>query len=497
MADPEFRIEATPALRVVTPGAKITYRLVKARPDARDPTTLTCQWFVLNDPNTTTWYRPNHAWGPTQTTWEGAQWQWEGRHHVVCRLAVTNEEFVYEQTVASLQSVIAVGPSIPFQKDDPDVVLDAVSRKLDIIVASGKANPPASQDVADRHNNQVAQLTDYRDRLKACLADSVGWARFHVWAEHLAQTSQRRTPLRAFLYKKPFGDWVLVDWTNPTVERMTGEYTGSSATTGDAVRAAFKAWDDGNQYPDGGIMARVEGLYDSATIQTSFDTNGNSRWDSISHFFGYAGLAMAVVAAVVTAVAPVPGSQIVSALLWGAIFSGTISATINIGQRQRYGGRKDDARRKGFVGGDEGVVDHSGRGRRDLRRAPRRLRALRRGQEEPDARPAGEAHRFRQGSPRKPARFGRSEVGEILRDGHGQVGRVEAAQLAAQELIAWTRSTGIAAASSGWPSAMPWVIPRSSCGAWGRSGSGGVRGASSTSSPTDGMRRVRSPTTRR
>ncbi|WP_394830826.1 ADP-ribosyltransferase domain-containing protein [Pendulispora rubella] len=86
------------------------------------------------------------------------------------------------------------------------------------------------------------------------------------------------------------------------------------------------------------LRIRIPDLPDvGSNIERHFGTDGGSFWDSVSAFFTYAGFAAAIVAGVVTAVAPVPGSQVVSAAIWISIFSSSAAATINIGQRYQEG----------------------------------------------------------------------------------------------------------------------------------------------------------------
>ncbi|MGH7438661.1 MAG: hypothetical protein ACRENE_23475 [Polyangiaceae bacterium] len=336
---PAYVIEAVPSLRVAVPGSKVTYHLRRSDPAAADPQGVGCQWFEINDPSSVTLTRPATSLGPSGPVWENAEWSFEGHHRVVCRVRANGQttDFVFEQNVAALRNVIAVGPTLPFVKNDPDAVLTAVSQKLDVVVAWGNAQPPSTDALRQKHRDQVAALTDYRDRLRDRLKASDGLSRFPIDAEYLSTENPTPVPLNVFVYEKSDGTLAVVDWTNVTVQRMTGEYAGSGATPREAVKAALDQWDSDNRYPDGGITFRLEQVPGVSTIQSSFTTDGSAFWDSVSHFFGYVGLGAAIVAAAATAVAPVPGSQVVSALLWTAIFSGTVSATLNIGQRHVEG----------------------------------------------------------------------------------------------------------------------------------------------------------------
>lgn len=338
MADPDFEIIAHPAERVVTPGARITYELRPLKPTSPAFSRLGFTWLAVNDPQSVSWYRPKQVFGPLGVPkWEGAVWEFEGHHTIVCIVVNQGEKkrYVYEQHVASLQNVIATGPRLNAIKRDPDMVLDGVARMVTLIEQVASTVPPATADLLQKHRDEVAKLIEYRDRLGALLKETTRLRRFHVEAEHLDTETQRRTALSVFACKLG-KEWVLVDWTNPTVRATTGVYRGEGSTDREALKAAFEEWDSDNRYPDGAITFRVEEV-PGGTLQSSFTTDGSSFWDSVATFFSYVGLAAAVVAGVVTLLAPVPGSQIVSAAIWTSIFSSTAAATINIGQRHQEG----------------------------------------------------------------------------------------------------------------------------------------------------------------
>jgi hypothetical protein len=141
-------------------------------------------------------------------------------------------------------------------------------------------------------------------------------------------------PIRPQLKEDPAAT---LDWTNPMVRGTTGEYSGFGASSKEALEDAFKAWDAHNRYPTGGITYKTPKILDAPELSGNFETDGTARWDSIAAFFGWVGLGSAALAGVVTLLAPVPGSQIVSAAIWTSIFSSTAAATINIGTRVEEG----------------------------------------------------------------------------------------------------------------------------------------------------------------
>lgn len=152
-------------------------------------------------------------------------------------------------------------------------------------------------------------------------------------AEHFDAVTQQRRALRVFAARLGNNRWVLVDWTNPTTRGTTGEYEGLGSTPEEVLRKVLEDWDEDNRYPDGGIIYSVDRIPRVMPFSGNFETDGSSLWDNVSNCFEWIGLGAAVVAGVVTLIAPVPGSQVVSAFIWPSILSGTGSAALNIGQR--------------------------------------------------------------------------------------------------------------------------------------------------------------------
>jgi hypothetical protein len=330
------RIVGVPACRVLSPGAKITYRIESTEPGGGEPPKG--RWFCLNDPSTVTYFKPAFFNGPFNShKWENASWTRVGRHTVVCRLELPGGAVDYKltQVVAPLSGFLSA--SLPMNKEDPEAVLDGLRRYIDLLVKIGREAPPADPKKLEEHKTTVAHFEEYRDRLQERLAGSDNRRRYPIMAEHFDAASQQRRALRIFAFKKSPNHWVLVDWTNPTTRSTTGEYDGHGATPEEALRDAFEDWDEDNRYPPGGIMYSVDKIPRIQPFADTFETDGESTWDSVAKIFEYIGLGAAVVAGVITLIAPVPGSQVVSALIWTSILSGTGSAALNIGQRHAEG----------------------------------------------------------------------------------------------------------------------------------------------------------------
>lgn len=334
----DYRIVAVPSLRVVSPGAKITYRLERRNPNAKPVDRLSCMWFCVNDPAGVAWYEPKRVGGPFgPAEWRDAEWEFTGRHRIVCHVndGDSKTDFTYDQEVAALPAVLAMGPTLPLESRDPDAALDGASRKIELINALAKDEPP-SEALRERHEDQLAEIEQYRDKLAERLRVTRGARRYPVRAQHFSVEAQKWLTLDVFAAEAG-GKWWIVDWTNAAVRRLTGEYDGSGATPEAALRDALDTWDEDNRYPDGIIRYEIANVPGAPTISGSFDTDGSSFWDSIASFFTWVGIGAAATAAAIMFLSPVPGPQALSVAIWASIFSSTAAATINIGQRAAEG----------------------------------------------------------------------------------------------------------------------------------------------------------------
>src|SRR4029450_7787383 len=77
----DFEIQAEPSLRVVTPGAHVTYFLKPRKGPPPPFMRLGFKWFALNDPKSVTFFRFKRIEGPLgRPRWENATWSFEGVH---------------------------------------------------------------------------------------------------------------------------------------------------------------------------------------------------------------------------------------------------------------------------------------------------------------------------------------------------------------------------------------------------------------------------------
>lgn len=330
----EFSIAAEPELRTVTPGAVIQYFLSPNVSGIAD-SEVQAQWFEYNDPKTVSGARPIFVRGPSGLEWPDAKWDFPGQHRIVCDVTFRGQtqRLTYHQWVVPVSDVLAQGPQLPRQEEDPAATLDGIKRLIEIIIAVAKADPPKTPEEQQKHEDSLAPMESFRDKLAQRLDSTKNFVRHPIHAEHFDASTQKNFPLRVFLSKVAFKKWLIVDWTNPVVQAATGEYSGVGASDEEAIRNAIADWNDDNRYPDGGITFTIPPLFNVPALKGQFGTDGTAEWDSIAAFFGWVGLGAAVAAGIVTLLAPVPGSQVASALIWTSIFSSTAAAAINIGVR--------------------------------------------------------------------------------------------------------------------------------------------------------------------
>ncbi|MGD9711812.1 MAG: ADP-ribosyltransferase [Thermomicrobiales bacterium] len=340
MPEPEYRIVATPSLRIVTKGAKVTYRVERTTgcsPGQKEH----FDWGLLYDPNNRTFFDSKERRGPCGASEWTFKWDDDGCHAITCRVRSsfnTPPRLVveYQQIVCQLKHAYELLPPLALSAEDPEAVLHASSRTLELARMLEKESK-ITQEAMERHKKQMSVQTAFCQRLKSRLQPTHNRRRYPVYAEHLDMRSQRRTPIRLFLSELEAGrKWCLVDWTDPTVQMLTGDYPAEGANSAEAIKQAFANWNNGNRYPEGQIRYRAE-VPGVGSFAGEFESDGKSTSDEVATLFERIALGATIVAGVVTLLAPVPGSQVISALLWANVFAGTTAAVINLAERHAEG----------------------------------------------------------------------------------------------------------------------------------------------------------------
>ncbi|MBU0553448.1 hypothetical protein KKB55_20990 [Myxococcota bacterium] len=341
------RVIAEPALPAAMPGTQIQYRVDMDAEMYGADARYSYQWYCLNDPVSAKGLgAPNKIDGPNDARWD-ASWDFVGNHKVMLRLqfhpgqgpAHAPEFIEYRQAVIPQLDVASQAFSSVKTPGDPAQTLEGFKRY--VALQRLAASQPGSQRLNDEKS---AAMDAYIQALGEKLEGTEGAQRIPIKAVHVATESGRVTPLNIFVARTSSREgrqrWALVDITGPTDRRLTGEYEGSAATASEAINAAIDAWDRANRYPTGLLRLEVPSAAAGAPLARDVQTDGMSFWDSISEFFNTVGLVTglgALALGVATAIAPIPGSRVVSAMIWTSIITSTAGAAINMTQRHAEG----------------------------------------------------------------------------------------------------------------------------------------------------------------
>jgi|GEM_PF-3557131 hypothetical protein len=350
------RIQSSTKGATLVPGQPLALRVVKDAEISASGSYYTYQWYRLNDYGQAKRLgEPNRADGPNFAQWTTKAPNIPGTHKYICRMEFISsqggkrkpEYIEYRQTVMSKSAKADKALDEMETPGDPGQALEGVEGYLALLKSaeqqkgSGKLDPEAKEGIET-----------YVDKLKERLASTKDAERIPIKAAHVETENGKATPLNAFVAKVGNAGgqqiWKLVDITNPADRRLTGEYTGKGKTSSEAIRAAIKEWDGDNRYPDGLLKMEIPKKAAGFDMTKSFATDGMSFWDSIGSFFDTVGLVAGIGAlalGVITAVAPIPGSRVVSGLIWTSIAASTAGAGISLATRHEegFGGLKEDA----------------------------------------------------------------------------------------------------------------------------------------------------------
>jgi hypothetical protein len=348
----EYELIITPPLRTITPGAKMTYQ-AHHRYGTLGPNRDLVQWWVANDNDIVRetgkqqFFRKHVGF-----VWSEYEWEKTGRFTIAAQISGGAREDTwlwYEQWVEDAETVL--GSEIDRIKEEG--LADPHSTYVNIVkyvwtleeMAKKFGVPPAKQR---EHDELVQGYKNYYAALETSVLSHYSYhGVFPLKVLHITRETQQKNQLNVFLSKvnPATHTWKLVDWTNPLSPGMKTVFTATGASDEAAIRDLLAQWDSSNQYWPGTLSYEIPSEACGKVIEGSFETDGESFWTTLSRWLEYFALAGAIVAGVVTLVAPVPGSRIVSAAIWTSIFSSSAAAVINIGQRHEggFGSWKDDA----------------------------------------------------------------------------------------------------------------------------------------------------------
>lgn len=344
-------IYASPTVKVAVPGAQVRYFVTQSAALQSAGSYYSYQWLCLNDPATSRSLGiPALVAGPTTPNWD-ARWAFPGNHKIVCRIVyhfkepdghVTDHppEYVeYEQTVQTERDVLSGVMEHAPQRPSPNDQLKRLQAYRQALTSAEQQENSQKLDARTRES-----LNLQINRLQELLKPSERRPRYPVKAAHVAAETARVSPLNVFVSKTASANgqetWSLVDLSNPTDRRLHGEYTGHGKDPQHAIQSAVAKWDSGNRYPKGRLRLQVP-RETGADLDTEFQTDGASFWDSVAEFFHqvgfWAGLGV-LGAAVATTLAPDPTvSKAAAVLLWTSILAGTTGTSIGLIQRHAQG----------------------------------------------------------------------------------------------------------------------------------------------------------------
>lgn len=381
-----YKITAKPSLTYVTPNRIMSFLLEKEKASVPDYEKNNFRWFCFNNIDKTIQLDysrqiANYR-GPRGQEWKDAKWTKVGHHRVVCKSQAENKYYEYDQHVVSINDIIKYSHTSKSESLDPVIVLANLQKEIQLTREIEKEQSLTKED-DEAYQKRMKDKEEYAERL-AYLINEIpeshkknGIRSFR--AEHFSHAYENvnSIPLRMGYFYLEGGDVYLLDWTNPVTQGICGVFKGKGQSIETAMEDAISKWDSQNRYPKG-IMnyayfithIEVNDSQDSSVkaedneqdgdakhvdlnevIATavqkkgSFNTDGESNAGFISKTLSYIGLAAAVIAGVVTLVAPVPGSRVVSVAIWTAIATTTTSAVINIADRHMDGftNYKEDA----------------------------------------------------------------------------------------------------------------------------------------------------------
>lgn len=340
-------IVAHPAVRVAVPGTQVRYSVAQDAALSSQGSYTTYRWLCLNDPQTSQAHgEPALVWGPQSASWD-TRWGYPGNHKLICRVqahfkeadgsftAHAPEHIEYQQTVAAQGDVLAQAIEAGPGRAAPDKQLRFMNTYRQALRSAEQQPGSKKADPA------VHEALDLRiARLGERLHSTDGCTRFPIRAVHVDAERAKVSTLNAFVARTAAGNgqetWSLVDITNPTDRRLTGEYTGKGKDALHAIKSAIAAWDSGNRYPKGRLRVKVPEEV-GAALDAEFQTDGMGFWDSIAEFFGqvgfWSGMGM-LGAAVAASIAPDPTvSKLAAVLLWTSILSGATGTSIGMIKR--------------------------------------------------------------------------------------------------------------------------------------------------------------------
>lgn len=381
-----YKILAKPNLTNVIRGKIMSFSLQRINPNAPALEHIRASWICYNHIS----YRNHDKYlakpvnGPRNSLeWNEAKWSIEGQHKIVCEIKYANNtEYVeHIQNVINAKQTVAYSSNTLEESENPFIFYKNLSEQIEWTRREEKHQQLSDED-EKAYQNRMELLEKFKEKLKFLLDKIPNDCRdnfISVSVKHIASFygDAESISLRVgcFCYDK---EAYLIDWTNPLERIACGVYVGKGDNEEDAIRDAINSWDNENRYPEGIMKGRIqyennkrpiednekdkveveetikiEGeahlppiiVTPTRLIKIEFETDGKSDLDTLSDFLNTLAIAAIIVAGIVTLVAPVPGSRVVSGLIWTSMAASTTSAVINIADRhsEGFGNWRDDS----------------------------------------------------------------------------------------------------------------------------------------------------------
>lgn len=371
-----YKILAKPNLTNVIRGKIMSFSLQRINPNAPALEHIRASWICYNHISYRNHdkYRAKPVNGPRNSLeWNEAKWSIEGQHKVVCQIKYSNNtEYVeHIQNVINAKQTVAYSSNTFEESENPFIFYKNLSEQIEWIRREEKHQQLSDED-EKAYQNRMESIEKFKEKLKFLLDKIPNDCRdnfISVSVKHIASFygDAESISLRVgcFCYDK---EAYLIDWTNPLERIACGVYVGKGDNEEEAIREAINSWDNENRYPEGIMKGRIQyetnkmpiednkedegeetikiegeahlpqiNVTPPRLIEIEFETDGKSDLDTLSDFLNTLALAAVIVAGIITLVAPVPGSRVVSGLIWASVAASTTSAVINIADRHSDG----------------------------------------------------------------------------------------------------------------------------------------------------------------
>lgn len=359
---PNYRIRTKPRLTNIMRGKAMSFFLERINPNAPAVENITAIWLRFYNFDKL-YKRLTQPWdvitlfGPVDSpAWIDCKFDREGVHKIVCTVIYNNciqeeiecfQHVINEKQTESYSSLTIEESMNPFIVYKQSVDMIAQIRELEKEQQLTDEEEKAYQERMNTMEQSKKRLNFLLEKIPTDCRENFG--QMHV--KHIANIYgdlDDKTLNVGYFYN---GQQVyIVDWTNYLDRTQCGVYEGTGKNKRQALQQAIACWDRKNRYSTGVIrgyaeVAKSSGVIKNASgndivfgaIEINFDTDGKSDVDTLSNALATAGLVLSIIAAVATLFIPVPGSQVVSAILWASIAASTTSAVINIADRHLDG----------------------------------------------------------------------------------------------------------------------------------------------------------------